>query len=433
MNDKKTKKATNKSVIKKETETKVIKTKAETKKSKSALVEDIESIEDIVTAPKVVAEKPKKATAKVAKEKLAKTTTAKTKVTTAKVVTADSLIDDFDIEGVDSSKPPVKLTPLKTPAKLFDLAEETAENAVKNESETIELSPIFKALAEPRLPSLPSENRAYLQMQSPNRIFFYWSIKGNPYETLYKGLGNRAENYQLIVKLVNLTNNSEEFHPVETSGSWWFNVQSNSSYRAEVGFLAPNRPFIRLVFSNTLETPRSNPSPNRAFTTFTVSANQFAEVLEAAGFTQDAFDVYLAGDDANFADNATQKAYEKISGEEKVDFTGISLNELRYILFTLASGVSLVTLRDRVSSEVFSFLATLANESPESLNAEKIILALEEFFGINFAEEEIDEEYFSGAVYGASLVNFPKGVRKHKSRYAPNKWELAPLSSSNLK
>ncbi len=422
MNDKPKDKTSKKAVLKKDSKiaepktksTKAPKTKSAAKKAPVDLVEE--------SAVKEVA--PKVATAKTKKISLEAVET--------KPVPAEPAIEDFDVETVSSSKAPVRLTPLKTPAVNTREEIEARETEVKDESET-EISPIFKELATPKLPSLPAENRAYLQMQSPNRIFFYWSIKGNPYETLYKGLGNRAENYQLIVKLVNLSNNTEEFHPVESSGSWWFNVQSNASYRAEVGFLAPNRPFIRLVFSNTLETPRSQPSPNRDFTTFTVSSDQFADVLEAAGFTQDAFDVYLAGDDVDFADNATQKAYEKLAGAEKVDFTGISLNELRYILFALASGVSLATLRERVSSEVFSFLATLANESPEALDAEKIILALEEFFGIDFAEEEIDEEYFSSAVYGASLVNFPKGVRKHKSRYAPDKWELSPISSAASK
>src|SRR5687768_12530514 len=43
------------------------------------------------------------------------------------------------------------------------------------------LSPVFKELREPKLPSLKRENRARLQMQTPNRVYFYWSMKNNPF------------------------------------------------------------------------------------------------------------------------------------------------------------------------------------------------------------------------------------------------------------
>ncbi|HEX9960334.1 MAG TPA: hypothetical protein VGB00_05350, partial [Pyrinomonadaceae bacterium] len=70
-------------------------------------------------------------------------------------------------------------------------------------------SEIFKELAEPKLPALPSENRARLQMQSPNRIFFYWSLKNNPFQTLQKMFGSRAGDFTFVAKLVNLTNQTE--------------------------------------------------------------------------------------------------------------------------------------------------------------------------------------------------------------------------------
>jgi hypothetical protein len=312
----------------------------------------------------------------------------------------------------------------------FDLSESAAETA--------ELSPVFKALAEPKLPVLKEENRAFLQMQSPTRIFFYWSLKQDSFNTLRRALGTRADDYFLAIRLVNLNTNRDETHRVENKGSWWFNnVEADSRYRAEVGFSAPGRPFIRIVFSNTLETPRLKPSENTAFQPyFAVTADQFAEVLDLAGFSEDAFEVYLAGDEPRFADEATEKAFVQLTGKAQIDFSGISLNELRYVLFALASGVSLYALRGEVGPDLFDFLAALVDENPEALTEEKVILALEEFFGVSPIEEEIEEEFGSPTVFGASLINFPNQRRKRKSGYNPGRLKegkLAPVSSFSLK
>ena len=122
-----------------------------------------------------------------------------------------------------------------------------------------EQDPIFRELAEPKLPELEKENRAKLLMQTPNRLYFYWSIKSNPYQILQKAFQGNTGSYQLVAKIVNQKNEQEQIFPVETEGNWWFNVEPNASYRAEVGFYAPNRPYIRIIFSNTIETPRKSP------------------------------------------------------------------------------------------------------------------------------------------------------------------------------
>lgn len=348
-------------------------------------------------------------------------------------------IDDFDIETVSSSAP-LRVEPP------IERDEETTTNFPKNEfdEEPLEIdpfegkSPVFKELAQPKLPALPAENRAYLQMQSPNRIFFYWSIKNDSFETLHRALGQRAENYGLAGKLVNLSNNTEQIFPVEASGNWWFNVAPDSAYRAEIGFYTPNRPFIRLIFSNTLQTPRSAPSPNTDYTEyFAVTPKQFAEVLDSAGFSQDAFDVYVAGDYPEFADAATQLAYAKLAGKSDIDFSGISLYELRYVLFALASGMTLAELRAGISRQLWKFIASLTDESPEALTEEKVILALEEFFGFSPFLEDSDEEFDLAPVFGASIVNFPKDLRNRKISFSPSKRrlidsKLSPLSSHNL-
>lgn len=397
----KTKKVTAKA--KAETELKVKKATAKTEKI---------AVIEVEAKPKV-----KKATAKtvaVAETKVEpKTKTPRAKKAVAEVATEE-------IETVS-----LPLAAKIQTQENFDLTETALDAKL--------LSPVFKALAEPTLPTLREENRAFLQIQSPTRVFFYWSLKQDSYNTLRRALGNRANDYFLAIRLTNLDTNQDEIHEVGNKGSWWFNnIEADSKYRAEVGFYAQGRPFVRIVFSNTLETPRQKPSENTAFQPyFAVTANQFAEVLDLAGYSQDAFEVYLAGDEPQVTDDATQKAFAQLVGTGQIDFANINVNELRYVLFALASGVSLFALRENVSGNLFEFLATLIDENPNALTEEKVILALEEFFGVSPLDEEFEEELLAPTVFGASLINFPNQLRKKKSGFTPNK--LSPLSSFSLK
>ena len=43
------------------------------------------------------------------------------------------------------------------------------------------MSPVFRELANPRLPELRVPARLRLLMQSPSRLFFYWSVGAGPY------------------------------------------------------------------------------------------------------------------------------------------------------------------------------------------------------------------------------------------------------------
>lgn len=317
----------------------------------------------------------------------------------------------------------VEILPLK-----FDEIEEPAESEQ-------EQSAAFKTLANPILPERKFDDRAYLQIQSPTRLFFYWSIQNNSFEILRLALGNLAENYGLAIRLVNLTAGTEELMPADINGSAWFNVQPNSEYRAEIGFHNFNRPFIRLIFSNTVQTPRSAPSPNTDYQPyFAVSAAQFAEVLDSAGYSQDAFDVYLTGDSPQYADEATRLAFMKISDGEDADFEQINLAELRSVLFMLASGVSLTDLKNSISSKLFELLQSVSPADSKS-SEEKIIEALEEFFGFSPFFEET-EEFVLPTVFGASAINFPKDLRR-RIRFLPDKLRnlgnpLQSLSSASF-
>ncbi len=162
------------------------------------------------------------------------------------------LLENFKIDLTTKISSPTRKPPVTQQMK--DLPD--AEISAAETEPEIERSEVFKELAEPKLPELAKENRARLQMQSPNRLYFYWSIKNNPFQTLNQVFGGNAENYRLVAKLLNQTQNREEVVPVEAEGATWFDVDANSTYQTEIGFYAVNRPFVRLMFSNTVETPR---------------------------------------------------------------------------------------------------------------------------------------------------------------------------------
>lgn len=330
------------------------------------------------------------------------------------VVPADGL-DGFVLDETVSSAAPLRAA-TDVPAVDTPLLPE-------DELEFENRSPVFKELALPKLPELKRENRAKLLMQSPNKLFFYWSVKSNPFRTLHKAFGERTGNYSLVLKLIDLKRETEEIYPVEAEGSWWFDVEADGSYRAEIGFYAPNGPYVRMMFSNTIETPRKSPSQRVATSAdWKVSAETFAEVLDVSGFALDAFDVAMAGDDHDQAYQATQSAFTQFIGGE-IDLKAFNAEEIRFALLALASGISLDALREHVSPALF----TLLQGYEASLSAERANAALHEHFGISSDEIE-EEEQIGPAIFGSSLVNFPR-LSIRKRRDLP---KFEPLSSFSL-
>ena len=295
-------------------------------------------------------------------------------------------------------------------------ADVTAEIAVAEPK--VALSPVFKALAEPILPELTHENRARLLMQTPTRLYFYWAVKENPWAMLKRAFGGDTGSYTLVLKLTNLRRDSEEIHPCDAAGNWWFDVDPDSEYQAEIGFYAPNRPYFRVIYSNRVETPRRSPSPRAATDAdWNVSAGKFAEVLDVAGFTRDAFDVALAGDDYTSAESATHTAFSQFAGDH--DLHGIAAEDIRYAMLAIASGATLEDLRFKISPALFAILSANADK----IFAGKAMTALGEYFDID--EAEFVETQLGSAVYGASLVHFPKTLKTRRvssktgQRYSP--------------
>ncbi|MEZ5305952.1 MAG: DUF4912 domain-containing protein [Pyrinomonadaceae bacterium] len=271
-------------------------------------------------------------------------------------------------------------------------------------------SPVFKLLSAPKLPAMSRRDRATLLMQSPTRLYFYWSVATNPFRNLEKAIGGSAGNYTLVVKLRNLSAGTETLNRVDPSGNWWFDVESDATYRAEIGFYAPGRPFVRIVFSNVVKTPRKSPSRRTDYTpSFTVSAGEFSRALDAAGFRRDAFDVALAGDDQDHALESTRLSFKAMTGFDLPELGNRHESDLRFVLMALAAGHSLEEIRHLVSAELFSMIADYL----EGVGSETAMSALEEFFDV-VPGEVLEEQVTGAAVFGLSLVHFPQSVRKRR-------------------
>jgi hypothetical protein len=274
--------------------------------------------------------------------------------------------------------------------------------------------PVFAALAKPALPPLQDRDRAWLQIQSPRRLFFYWSLKSDPRAALDSAFGGSSSRYGAIVKLVNLTRGTEQMHHAPHDGDWWFDAEPDCRYRAEVGFHAESRPYVRAVFSNTVSTPRRSPSPRPASESeWAVSAERFAEVLEHAGFKADAVEVAIAGDDAGLAAERTRRAARALMGDG-VALEGIDLEELRYAMLLLASGLTVEEIRGRVGDALYRLLLAHLAALPEK----RVFDALVDNFDI-VEKDGGPEETFGPVVWGASLLHMPRTVRGRRGRLVP--------------
>jgi len=165
---------------------------------------------------------------------------------TVKKASKEIVLDPF-AEVVDDAVSPVKKRvakvvkpvakkPAKTTKKNDEVDGVVKPKPVKKSSEKVEsaVSPVFEALSDVSLPELPRENRARLQMQTPTRLYFYWSVKENPWALLKNVFGDDLGSYSLVLKLVDKKHGHEDIHPTDAAGNYWFDVDADGSYQAEI-------------------------------------------------------------------------------------------------------------------------------------------------------------------------------------------------------
>jgi hypothetical protein len=251
-----------------------------------------------------------------------------------------------------------------------------------------EASPVFRLLSRPELPELGPEMRARLMMQSPTRLFFYWSVDSGAFHALRKAVGETV-GYRLALRLLDVKRETEEVHAVETTGSWWFNVRQDSEYRAEIGFYSPSRPFVRLLFSNTVATPRKKPSEHSSNESrWAVTTHAFAQILDASGFQADAYEVAVAESLARSLDI------------DRAGLAGLDEAELRRVISLLEDGTPLEDFKWKVSPELFALIHKHFRALSEFKFRSKMI-------DVDREADGMDVESRRTAVHGSSLVHFP--------------------------
>jgi len=245
-----------------------------------------------------------------------------------------------------------------------------------------------------------------LMMQSPTRLYFYWSINGQSFHALQKTVGGNASDYRLALRLLDLTNDTEELHAIEPDGSWRFNVLPDNEYRAEIGFYSASRPFVRILFSNTIATPRKSPSPHSASEArWAVTTHKFAEVLEASGFEEDAIEVIR-----ETAHEDLKSLFAAHVGVEEGELSAFEDSELARARAMLAGGTPIEQIKCKIAAGLYAMLQShLSKLTPSAINDNT---------GMSTLLDETEFETFTAV--GGSLVNFPR--RKYK-----------PVSSMDLR
>lgn len=303
----------------------------------------------------------------------------------------------------------------ETVVELDDKAQVEAAIARARETHVEIEEEVRDPLVAETLPALPRRNRARLQIQSPNRIHLYWSLAGNPFDTLQKAFGSRSASYQLVTKLVNLNTGAESFSAVGVQGDWWYNVRSNQPYRVDLGFYAPNRPFIRLFSSNTVSTPRPAPSARAATEDdWIVSTREFVKVLTASGYSHDVFQVAFGAVDSETGEVSPDASTIAVANRFAPAAQGeLNFAELRWLLVSLAAGVPFAELQDYISPELTGWLEKVLEANPDALTKENVRTVLESIFGSEFVEAFTETgafgwERLSPVAVGASAIHFPE-------------------------
>jgi hypothetical protein len=94
-----------------------------------------------------------------------------------------------------------------------------------------------------------------------------------------------AAHYRLMVRLIKVESGEEFLLEASRERAQWFEVYPRHVYRAEVGFHAPGRPFVRLLVSNAVTTPANRASHlSDTEPEFRLEADEFAQVLGGAGY-----------------------------------------------------------------------------------------------------------------------------------------------------
>jgi hypothetical protein len=274
--------------------------------------------------------------------------------------------------------------------------------------------------ADEPLPQLYQSDRIRLLVQSPRRLYLYWDFARDPFIALRRSFGVRAAQYRLAVRLVALDGGDdgiEVLYEASPTRSQWLDAQPGISYRADVGLFARGRSFIRLLSSNVVQTPRAGVAPITDPTPrWSVSAEQFARVLDESGYVSDAFEITLEAADVATRGEATRAIARRFGGAIEPPVTGEEeLEELRGLLTALAFGMRFDDLRPSLSTPFVKWLEQIVGSSAhDAPDTSRLLEVLQSTLGIRMSQTPVDAptaeamRRVARVHLGASEVNLPE-------------------------
>jgi hypothetical protein len=136
------------------------------------------------------------------------------------------------------------------------------------------------------LPTPPPRDDVRLLVQSPRRLFLYWSFARDPRETLRRAFGESANGFELSARLIDIADDSiAQSIAADGATSLWLDAAPRRTYRAEIGFVAEGSPFVRVLTSAPIETPPDSASELiDDAADFHIDAHDFAQLLAVSGF-----------------------------------------------------------------------------------------------------------------------------------------------------
>ncbi len=148
------------------------------------------------------------------------------------------------------------------------------------------------------LPETYKANRIRLLAQSPRKLYLYWEFERDPFETLRRAFPIQADRYTLVVKLVDLETDKETLHLASPTRSQWLDAQPGHAYRMDIGLYARGSRLHPPAFVKVSATPRASVSRRTDSTPdFHIASDEFARVLDDAGYVSDALEVSLEAAD----------------------------------------------------------------------------------------------------------------------------------------
>ncbi|HJR05921.1 MAG TPA: DUF4912 domain-containing protein [Pyrinomonadaceae bacterium] len=164
-----------------------------------------------------------------------------------------------------------------------DMLEQT--NATDNSAARVATTPKASLTLDDTLPVLLKRDFIKLLLQSPSKLYLYWTFARDPHATLREAFGELAAHYRLSVRLVKVESGEEFFMDAPKERAQWFAVYPRHAYRADVGFHAADRPFVRLLSSDVVTTPPDSASHlSDEEHEFQLEADEFARLLYGAGY-----------------------------------------------------------------------------------------------------------------------------------------------------